>query len=120
MAAERLAGTCFIKVNGQLLSIKGGLEAPLSDTKREPLLDSSGVAGFKETPVAPYVKVTALFKKDFPMDTVTNATDMSIQAEFANGKIYTLGDGWLANEAPAKGEEGEIELEFNGMRGNWQ
>lgn len=117
---ERLAGVCFIKIDGQQLSIKGGVEAPIIDFKREPVMESAGVAGYKETPVAPFVKVTGIMRKDFPLDKLRTSTSLSIQAEFANGKIYTLGDAWLANEASAKGDEGEIELEFNGLRGNWQ
>ncbi|XZG71728.1 phage tail tube protein [Chitinibacteraceae bacterium HSL-7] len=117
---QRLAGVCFIKINGHQVSLKGGLEAPISAFKREPVMDTAGVAGYKETPVTPFVKATGIVGADFPLDTLRDATDLSVQAEFANGKIYTLGDAWLANEASVKGDEGEVELEFNGLRGNWQ
>lgn len=118
--ANRVAGVCFVKVDGAQLEIKGGLEAPIQSNKREGVLGASGPAGYKETPVQPMVKVTAIFTADFPMAAVRDGTSMTITAEFANGKVYTLSDAFLANEAPAKGEEGEIELEFHGMRGAWQ
>ncbi|QLI80790.1 phage tail tube protein [Chitinibacter fontanus] len=119
MASKRLAGTCFVKVGGQQIRIKGGLEAPLNDKKREPVMDSAGVAGYKESPIAPVVKVTALVTQ-LDKDKLANDDDLSIQAEFADGTIYTLGGAWLSNEASVKGDEGEVELEFTGMRGNWQ
>ena len=116
---KRLAGTCFLKVGGQQLRIKGGLEAPLNDKKKTPVMDSGGVAGYKEEPIAPFVKATAL-TKDLPMELLRDSDDMTITAEFADGKIYTLGGAWLAGESSIKGDDGEVELEFNGERGNWQ
>lgn len=119
MASKRLAGTCFLKVGGQQLSIKGGLEAPLNDKKREVIMDTAGPAGYKESPIAPFIKVTALVKQ-LDKDKLATDDDMSIQGEFADGSIYTLGGAWLSNEASIKGDDGEVELEFTGMRGNWQ
>ena len=118
--ANRTAGICYVKLDGAQLEIKGGLEAPMAQTKREGVMSSTGPVGFKESPVQPYVKATAIFTADFPMAQVREGTSMTITAEFANGRVYTLSDAFLAAEAPAKGEEGEIELEFHGMRGIWQ
>lgn len=118
--AKRIAGVCYVKLDGAQLTIKGGLEAPIASSKREGVMAADGPAGFKETPVQPYVKVTALFTDDFPKSAVQKGTDMTITAEFANGGVYTLSGAHLANEAPAKGEEGEIELEFHGQDGTWQ
>lgn len=118
--APRTAGTCFVKIDGQQLEIKGGLEAPLSNKKREGVLSSTGAVGYKETPVQPYVKATAIFTNDFPISKLRSMVDGTVTAEFANGKVYTLSDAFLANEATGKGEEGEVELEFHGLRGAWQ
>ena len=116
---KRTAGTCYVKCNGMQLEIKGALEAPLSGFKREPVLSATGVPGYKETVIAPYIKVTAIATPDFPVAQLANDTDMTITAEFANGKVYTLSGAWLANEASMKGDDGESELEFNGNRGVW-
>ena len=118
--ALRTAGTCYVKVDGTQLEIKGGLEAPIVEVKREPVNSATGTVGFKETVVTQYVKATGIFTRDFPIEQLRNGTDMTITAEFANGRVFTLSGAFLANEAPAKGEEGEIELEFNGTRGIWQ
>ncbi|QZP28750.1 phage tail tube protein [Pseudomonas mosselii] len=45
---QKVAGTCFVKVDGDQLVITGGVECPLSDTKREtimPALYSAGTPG---------------------------------------------------------------------------
>lgn len=117
---QRLAGTCYVKVDGAQLEVKGGLECPVNNKKREPVVGATGIAGFKETAITPYVKVTAILSKGFPRAKLQNSTDMTITAEYANGDVYTLSGGWLANESAAKGDDGEAELEFNGVDGVWQ
>lgn len=120
MANKRLAGTCFIKVDGEQIEISGGVEAPLNDKKREPVVGSSAVAGYKETVITPYVKLTAILVPGFPRDKISSADDMSITVEFANGDVYTLANAWLASESAHKGDDGTVDLEFNGFKGQWQ
>lgn len=117
---QRTAGICFVKVDGQQLEIKGALEAPLSTTKKEGVMSTTGPVGFKETPVQPYIKANAIFSPGFPIDKIVNGKDMTVTAEFANGKVYTLSEAVFASDGTAKAEDGEVELEFHGMRGVWQ
>jgi hypothetical protein len=117
---KRIAGVCYVKVDGTQLEVKGGLECPLNARKREPVVGAARVAGFKETTIVPYVKVTAILATGFPRAALQAGTDMTVTAEFANGDVYTLSGGWLANEAAVKGDDGETELEFNGLDGVWQ
>jgi hypothetical protein len=118
--AKRVAGICYVKVDGAQLEVAGGLECPLSDTQREAVKGTNGTAGFKEEHRTPYVKVNAIFRDDFPMDKVAKSTDMTVTAEFPNGKVYTLSDAFLVGESSAKADDGTTELEFNGIRGIWQ
>lgn len=117
---NRVAGICYIKVDGVQLEVKGGLETPLTEVKKEPVMSTTGMAGTKEEPIAPFVKLTAIFTKDFPMDKIRNGTDMTVTAEMPNGKVYTLSQSELMGEPTVKGDEGEVELEFNGKKGVWQ
>lgn len=118
--AKRVAGICYIKVDGEQLEVSGGIEAPLMDVKRETVMGLAGSAGMKETAVEPYVKVTAIFVASFPLTTLQTNTDMTVTAEFANGKVYTLSSAFVKGEPSAKGEDGTIELEFGGKKGQWQ
>ena len=45
---------------------------------------------------------------------------MTITAELANGKVYTLSGAWLEGETSAKGDDGTVDLEFAGLKGIWQ
>lgn len=117
---KRIAGTCFVKVDGEQLEVKGSLEIPLMNKTRETVMSTTGPAGFKETATAPYVKLTAIFGPDFPMEKLTEGTDMTITSELANGKVHTLSGAYVVGETPTKAEDGEIDLEFNGIKGVWQ
>lgn len=118
--AKRVAGICFIKVDGEQLEVSGGVEAPITDLKRETVMGLSGPAGIKETALEPFIKVTAIFMPDFPMETLRTNTEMTVTAEMANGKVYTLSGAFVKGEPSAKGEDGTVELEFGGKRGQWQ
>lgn len=120
MANQRTAGISYIKVDGEQLEVKGGVECPLSDLKRETIMGLSGPAGFKETALEPYTKLTAIFTPGFPIDKIKNGTDMTITSELANGKTYTLSGAYLRGETAVKGDEGEVELDFGGKKGIWQ
>lgn len=118
--AKRVAGICYIKVDGAQLEVSGGIEVPLVDVKRETVMGLSGPAGLKETALEPYVKVSAIVGADFPYDTLRTNTEMTVTAELANGKVYTLSGAFIKGEPSVKGDEGTVELEFGGKRGQWQ
>ena len=117
---QKVAGICYIKLDGQQLEVSGGVECPLLDVKREAVMSLFGVAGYKETAIKPFVKLSANFTPDFPLDLVRNNTEMTITAELANGKVYTLSGAWLEGETSAKGDDGTVDLEFAGLKGIWQ
>ena len=118
--AQRVAGICYVKADGAQLEIKGGVEAPLSPVTRETVMGLNGVAGYKETAQEPYLKVSAVFTPGFPVQTLTTSTNMTVTAELANGKVYTLTGAFLRAEPAANGEEGSVELEFSGTAGIWR
>lgn len=110
----------YAKVDGEQLEVSGGFECPGMELKREAVMSLTGVAGYKETPIKPYIKMTALFMPNFPLATLQSNTDMTLTVELANGKVYTLSGAFIENEAPVKGDDGTIDLEFAGMKGIWQ
>lgn len=115
----RIAGTCYIKVDGTQLDVKGSVEVPLNTKVRETVMSTQGVSGYKETLRAPFVKLTANFGKDFPKDQIAENDEMTITAELANGDVYVLSQAYLVGESDVNGSEGEVTLEFNGKKGGY-
>lgn len=113
---QKVAGTCYVKVDGVQLMLKGGAEAPLMNVKRETVVPGY----FKEEDNHAWVKVTAVLAPDFPLSAITKGTDMTITTEFKNGKVHTLSGAYLVDEPTANGEDGTTELEFHGNKGVWQ
>lgn len=118
--AKRIAGICYIKCDGEQLEVAGGIEVPLVDVKRETVMGMAGPAGYKETALEPYVKVSALFMPSFPLDALRTNTEITVTAELSNGKVYTLSGAFIKGEPSIKGEEGTVDLEFGGTKGQWQ
>lgn len=118
--ANRIAGICYIKCDGQQFEVKGGVEAPIAPTERVNVMALGGLAGFKETAQRQFIKLSAIFTKDFPISLFRSSTNMTIVAEMANGKAYTLTGAFLEGEITAKGDDGESELEFTGSKGIWR
>ena len=118
--ANRVAGICFIKVDGQQFEVKGSVEAPIMSTMRENVMSLTGLAGFKETAQRQFIKLSAIFTRDFPMALFRSSTNMTVTAEMANGKVFTLAGAFLEGEIVASGDEGEVELEFTGTKGIWR
>jgi hypothetical protein len=117
---KRVAGTCYIKVDGDQLEVSGGVEVPTTDKTRETIMGVNRPAGFKETARAPYVKVTAILRDDFPLQKLADGTDMTVTAELPAGQVYTLSGAYQVGEPSAKADDGTVELSFEGMRGQWQ
>ncbi|MFC3340681.1 phage tail tube protein [Paracandidimonas soli] len=56
---------------------------------------------------------------DFPLDEITQGTDMTVQCDFKNGKSYVLSGAYLVGETTSTGDDGKVALEFHGNEGRW-
>ncbi|BBP99086.1 hypothetical protein BSFA1_42150 [Burkholderia sp. SFA1] len=117
---KRVAGTCFIKVDGDQLEVKGSVECTIGDVIRTSVTSTKGRVGYKEEVRVPSTKGTFIFMPDFPIEKLTTGDDLTITTEFANGMVHTLSGASLVGEPTAKAEDGEIDLEFEGDKGIWQ
>ena len=113
---KKVAGTVYVKVDGGQLTVTGGVECPLSDKKRETVAPGF----FKEEDLPAYVKLTAIDDPDLPIKQIMAATNSTITAELANGRVYVLSGAYVVGEPSAKGDDGTIEFEWNGIKGAWQ
>lgn len=113
---KKVAGTVYIKVDGQQLTVTGGVEAPITDVTRETIARGY----FSEVDRIPYVNADIVHTPDFPLEKIANATEMTVLVEFKNGKSYVLSGAYLVDEPASTGDEGQIQLVFNGVEGVWQ
>ena len=86
----RIAGTCYFKIDGQQLSMTGGIEVPMNTKVNDDVIGLDGSVDRKETHRAPYIKGTFKVPKDFPVNKITTSDQMTITAELANSQVYVL------------------------------
>ena len=113
---KKVAGTAYVKVDGGQVTVTGGVECPLSDKKRE----SVAPGFFKEEDLVPYVKLTCVNDPDVPKKQIMATTDSTLTVEYASGEVYVLSGAYVIGEPAAKGDDGTIEFEWNGIKGAWQ
>ena len=112
---QKVAGTCYVKVDGAQLVLNGAVEAPLNKFKRETIVKGY----FKEEDNTPFVKVEAVGVKETDFQKIVNATNATVTVEFANGTVFTLSGGYIAGDANHNSEDGKVSLEWNGNEGDW-
>ncbi len=113
---QKVAGTCYIKVDGEQLVISGGVEAPLTKVKRETIVPGY----FKEEDRTPFLKVDAVKTPGFPMNKLGNGTNMTVTAEFKDGSSYVLSGAYLVDDVNVTGDDAKVSLNFEGISGDWQ
>lgn len=116
---KRIAGVCYVKVDGEQLELEGSLTCSLDFSEKEGLAGLSGVAGYKETPVVPYIEGDFFVPPGFPLAKLRDLTDATITAELANGMTGVLSGAWLAGKVEVDAAEGKAKLKFEGVKGEW-
>lgn len=119
MAKTPIAGTVYFKVDGQQYTIAGELTAQMDNFEREGVAGLSGVAGFNEKPIVPYIEFDCYQTSDIDMDAMAAVVDATVTAEFVNGKTAILSNAWFRGPREVKGSNGEFTARFEGKKGIW-
>lgn len=111
----KIGGKIFVKVDGQQYRAKGSWSYNIGADKREAVVGSDQVHGFKEMPQVPFIEGTITDTGTLNMTNLLKLTDVQVILELNNGKIISLNNAWFAGEGTASTEEGEIEARFEGL-----
>lgn len=117
--SKLIAGTCFVSVDGERLLLKGSMECTASNYTREAILANGKPCGHKETAVAPSITGQFVVDENFPIAKLQSSVDMTIVAEFANGKTFTLGGAYVTDEIKIAGDDSDTTISFSGDTGEW-
>lgn len=115
MANRRIGGIIFLKVDGELFQAKGSFEYNLGAAKREMVVGSDGVHGYKEVPQVAMISGSVTDNDELDLKKLLETKDATITLELANGKMITLRDAVYTGEGKVTTEEGEIEVKFEGL-----
>src|SRR5947209_5055852 len=99
---NRRGGIVSFKIDGILYSAKGNFTYNLGQNKRETMIGSDGIHGYKETPQAPFIEGEITDSADLNLKTLVNLSDSTITLETGVGKVIALRNAWFAGEGSAE------------------
>jgi len=114
MADQRRAGLIQVDVNGEQQDAKGAFTYNLGRPKREAIVGSDGVHGYKETPQVAFIEGAVTDRSTLDLDALVTVRDATVTLQLANGKRILLANAWYAGEGTVSTEEGEIGVRFEG------
>lgn len=111
---SRRAGIIFVRVDGGQLDAKGAFTYNLGAPKREAIVGSDAVHGFKETPQVAFIEGKVTDRGSLSVAALTAIEDSTVTLELANGKVVVLHGAWFAADGQAETGDGEINVRFEG------
>lgn len=114
MAAQRIGGRAFFKIDGSQYSIRGKFEVMPLNEKKTGVAGQDEVHGFTATPSIPGFKGTITDLGGVSVQQLQDLEDSTMTLECDNGKTWILSEGWLEGELSVNTEEGSYDAEFRG------
>lgn len=115
MAAQRIAGICFFKINGVQYSARGSWVYMPFTSKKEGIAGQDGIHGFKEMPQVPYVEGEISDMPGISIQDLQTLVGVPATLELANGKLILLHDGWCTGDDAVSTEDGKVKIKIEGM-----
>lgn len=112
---QRRAGKISVQANGEVYDAKGSFSYNLGRDKREAIVGSDKVHGYKEMPQVPFIEGEITDSKDLDLNTLVTLEDATITLNLSVGKTIMLSEAWYADEGTASTEEGAIPFRFEGI-----
>lgn len=112
---SRVAGIIEVKVNGELLRAAGAFTWNLGEPKREAVVGSTGVDGFKETPQVAFIEGEIRYTAQTNVKAITQIVDATVTLRLANGHTIVQRNSWYAGEGTGSTEEGTFGVRFEGL-----
>lgn len=114
MADQRRAGFIQIQVQGEVQDAKGAFTYNLGRPKREAIMGSDGIHGFKETPQVAMIEGAITDRGTLDLSALVTGRDLTVTLTLGNGKVIVLRDAWYASDGTASSEEAEIPVRWEG------
>ena len=117
MANSRIGGLIQFKVDGELFQAKGSFTYNIGVSKKEMVVGSDAVHGFKELPTVPFIEGSLTDTDELDYQALQELRDVTVTLELANGKVIVVEEAVYAADGDGTTEEGELQVRFEGKRG---
>lgn len=117
MPNSRIGGLISFKIDGETFLAKGNFTYNIGEPKKEMVVGSDSVHGFKELPVVPFIEGAITDTDENDLQALQAVRDATVTLELANGKVIVIEEACYAADGNVTSEEGEITARFEGKRG---
>jgi uncharacterized protein YlzI (FlbEa/FlbD family) len=112
--AQRIGGTAFCKVDGNMLPLRGNFTVSPSSLERTFMAGQDYVHGYQELPRVPWIEGDISSTPDVSMEALEQMTDVTVTAELANGKVYVLKEAACKSALENNTREGQFRVKWEG------
>lgn len=112
--SNRLAGVCYLTVDGANYMMAGDFSYKVSGVSRETLTGQDGVHGYGEKIAAGYIGGTLRDSGGLRMADINAMTSVTVVLELANGKTVIGRNMWTTEQQENKTTEATIDIKFEG------
>lgn len=113
----RVGGIIQVQVDGVIQQAKGEFSYNLGHPKREPVVGSDGMHGWKETPQPAFVEGEITDRQDLDLGALVDTTGATVTLVLANGKTVLFPNAFYSGEGTGHTDEGNVDFKFNCSRG---
>jgi hypothetical protein len=116
----KVAGTCYVKVDGVQYSLRGNMNIAIGNTQCESVVGLDGYHGTKETPMAGSIEGDFTLTAGLDLNAVESLRDVTVTVELINGSVATLNNANQVNHLVLNADDGKFTAKFEGPSGQWQ
>lgn len=113
-ANQRRGGIIQFQINGEIYDAKGNFSYGLGRPKREAIIGSDTVHGYKEMPQVPFIEGEITDRGTLALADLFSLKNATVTIDLANGKMFALYGAWFAAEGVGNTEEGNVPVRFEG------
>src|SRR5262245_22086588 len=110
-----IAGTAFLKVDGDMYPLKGNLTVSGSPMERTGIAGQDFVHGYQELPRVPYIEGDVSTTEEVSVEFIESLTNVTVTADLINGKTYVLTNAWTKGPIEINTHDGQFRVRFEGV-----
>lgn len=113
-----IAGTAYLKVDGEMYPLKGNLTVSISPVERNGIAGQDYVHGYQELPRVPFIEGDVSTLPEVSTEFLESVIDATITAELVNGRVYVLRNAWTKGPIEINTPDGQFRIRFEGVSGD--
>lgn len=113
--AQRFAGIAYLKVDGDNLALRGNFTVSPSPVERTMIAGQDRVHGYQELPRVPYIEGDISLVPEVALEDLDAMTNVTVVAQLANGKQYTLTNATCKAALEANTRDGQARVRWEGL-----